>query len=25
VIIFMGAGNIYDLSQDFKDKNKVCS
>jgi UDP-N-acetylmuramate--alanine ligase len=25
VIIFMGAGNIYDLSQDFKDKNRVCS
>ena len=25
VIIFMGAGNIYDLSQDFKDRNKVCS
>jgi UDP-N-acetylmuramate--alanine ligase len=25
VIIFMGAGNIYDLSQDFKDRNKTCS
>lgn len=25
VIIFMGAGNIYDLSQDFKDKNRICS
>jgi UDP-N-acetylmuramate--alanine ligase len=25
VIIFMGAGNIYDLSQDFKDVNRVCS
>lgn len=25
VIIFMGAGNIYDLSQDFKDINRVCS
>jgi UDP-N-acetylmuramate--alanine ligase len=25
VIIFMGAGNIYDLSQDFKNKNIVCS
>lgn len=25
VIIFMGAGNIYDLSQDFKDRNRVCS
>jgi len=25
VIIFMGAGNIYNLSQDFKDKNIICS
>jgi len=24
VIIFMGAGNIYDLSQDFKKKNGMC-
>lgn len=24
VIIFMGAGDIYDLSQDFKDKNRAC-
>jgi UDP-N-acetylmuramate--alanine ligase len=24
IVIFMGAGNIYDLSQDFKDKNKAC-
>ncbi|MFA5431632.1 MAG: Mur ligase domain-containing protein [Candidatus Paceibacterota bacterium] len=25
VIIFMGAGNIYNLSQDFKNRNKICS
>jgi UDP-N-acetylmuramate--alanine ligase len=25
IIIFMGAGNIYDLSEDFKKKNGICS
>ena len=25
VVIFMGAGNIYDLSEDLKEQNGFCS